>query len=88
MTDPSSKYHHGNLKQALIEAGQLILIEKGLNGLSLRETAKAAGVSHTAPYRHFKDKEAPYKFMNVENLVADFLTDVATARRAKNEKED
>ena len=39
-------------------------------------------------HRHFKDKEAPYKFMTVENLVADFLTDVATARRAKNEKED
>lgn len=58
MTSASSKYHHGNLKQALIEAGQQILIEKGINGLSLRETAKAAGVSHTAPYRHFTDKEA------------------------------
>ena len=58
MTSSSSKYHHGNLKQALIEAGQQILIEKGINGLSLRETAKAAGVSHTAPYRHFTDKEA------------------------------
>lgn len=58
MTSSSSKYHHGNLKQALIEAGQQILIEKGINGLSLRETAKAAGVSHTAPYRHFMDKEA------------------------------
>lgn len=58
MTSSSSKYHHGNLKQALIEAGQQILIENGINGLSLRETAKAAGVSHTAPYRHFTDKEA------------------------------
>ena len=58
MISSSSKYHHGNLKQALIEAGQQILIEKGINGLSLRETAKAAGVSHTAPYRHFTDKEA------------------------------
>jgi AcrR family transcriptional regulator len=58
MTISSSKYHHGNLKQALVEAGQQILIEKGINGLSLRETAKAAGVSHTAPYRHFMDKEA------------------------------
>jgi AcrR family transcriptional regulator len=58
MTGSSSKYHHGNLKQALIEAGQQILIENGINGLSLRETAKAAGVSHTAPYRHFTDKEA------------------------------
>jgi AcrR family transcriptional regulator len=58
MADPTPKYHHGNLKQALIEAGQQLLIEKGINGLSLRETAKSAGVSHTAPYRHFTDKEA------------------------------
>lgn len=58
MTNASSKYHHGNLKQALVEAGQQILIKKGINGLSLRETAKAAGVSHTAPYRHFTDKQA------------------------------
>ncbi len=39
-------------------------------------------------HRHFKDKEAPYKFKNVENLVAGFLADIATARRVKNEKED
>jgi AcrR family transcriptional regulator len=58
MDNSSSKYHHGNLKQALIEAGQQLLIEKGINGLSLRETAKSVGVSHTAPYRHFTDKEA------------------------------
>jgi AcrR family transcriptional regulator len=58
MAKTEQKYHHGNLKQALIEAGQQVLIEKGINGLSLRETAKAVGVSHTAPYRHFADKEA------------------------------
>ena len=57
MTKPAEKYHHGNLRQALVDAGKLLLIEKGINGLSLRETAKAAGVSHTAPYRHFKNKE-------------------------------
>jgi hypothetical protein len=39
-------------------------------------------------HRHFKDKETPYKFRNVENLVADFLEDIATARRVKNEKKD
>jgi len=57
MSNPTEKYHHGNLRQALIDAGRQLLIEKGINGLSLRETAKAAGVSHTAPYRHFKDKD-------------------------------
>lgn len=58
MSSSSEKYHHGNLRLALIEAGEQLLIEKGISGLSLRETAKNAGVSHTAPYRHFKDKEA------------------------------
>jgi len=57
MAQPKEKYHHGNLRLALINAGQQLLIEKGITGLSLRETAKTAGVSHTAPYRHFKDKD-------------------------------
>jgi len=50
-------YHHGNLKQALISAGLEILSEKGIEGLSLRKVAKLIGVSHTAPYNHFHDKQ-------------------------------
>jgi AcrR family transcriptional regulator len=53
-----ANYHHGDLKRALIDAGEQLLIEHGAAGLSLRETAKLVGVSHTAPYRHFKDKDA------------------------------
>lgn len=49
-------YHHGDLRRALIRAGSRIIEEKGLDGLSLRQVARAAGVSHAAPYRHFKDK--------------------------------
>jgi AcrR family transcriptional regulator len=51
-------YHHGDLKNALIEAGIAILAEEGANGLSLRKVASRAGVSHTAPYAHFADKQA------------------------------
>lgn len=51
-------YHHGDLKNALIEAGIAILAEEGVNGLSLRKVASRAGVSHAAPYAHFADKQA------------------------------
>lgn len=52
------KYHHGDLKQALIESGLKILREDGLAALTLRNAARTAGVSHSAPYAHFTDKQA------------------------------
>ncbi len=51
-------YHHGNLHEALLEAARALLTESGVEGLSLRKVAKAAGVSATAPYSHFRDKQA------------------------------
>lgn len=54
----TENYHHGNLKEALIKAGLEILANYGIEGLSLRKVAKKVGVSHTAPYNHFSDKQA------------------------------
>jgi AcrR family transcriptional regulator len=51
-------YHHGNLRDALIEAGLQLIEEKGIKGLTLREIGAAIGVSRMAPYRHFADKAA------------------------------
>ena len=53
-----SSYHHGNLREALIEEASELLVEVGLSGLTLREAARRAGVSPGAPYRHFPDKES------------------------------
>lgn len=49
-------YHHGNLKEALIDAARALLDEVGVEGLSLRKVAQQAGVSPTALYSHFADK--------------------------------
>jgi len=54
---PEKNYHHGDLKNALIQAGIKILADDGINGLSLRKVARQAGVTHSAPYAHFTDKQ-------------------------------
>jgi AcrR family transcriptional regulator len=51
-------YHHGDLRNALIDAALAQIAEHGARALSLREVARAAGVSHTASYRHFPSKES------------------------------
>lgn len=52
-----SNYHHGDLRNSLIKAAISLIRIKGPNAFSLREVAKQAGVSHGAPYRHFKDRD-------------------------------
>lgn len=65
-----ANYHHGNLRAALLEAALAILIESGGEGLTLRGVARRAGVSPSAPYNHFKDKQA-------------ILTELANDRRQR-----
>ena len=50
-------YHHGDLKTALIQAALQMVRRKGARGFTLNEASRAAGVSVSAPYNHFKDKE-------------------------------
>ena len=57
-TDEITTYHHGNLRCRLIEVALEMIEEAGTAELTLRGIAKRAGVSHSAPYRHFSDKEA------------------------------
>jgi AcrR family transcriptional regulator len=52
------RYHHGDLLRALLDAALELVKEHGPSGITLREAARRAGVTHAAPYRHFADKEA------------------------------
>ena len=50
-------YHHGNLPDELVRAALELIAEKGPNGFTIAEAARAAGVSPAAPYRHFRDRD-------------------------------
>ena len=54
----SKPFHHGNLRAVLLEQAEVMLREGGVGGLSLRELARQAGVSHGAPRSHFVDRQA------------------------------
>jgi AcrR family transcriptional regulator len=58
MTFARDSYHHGNLREALVEAALRLIAERGLSGFAFAELARAAGVSPAAPYRHFRDRGA------------------------------
>jgi AcrR family transcriptional regulator len=62
------RYHHGDLRQALVDAAVALIAEEGFGALSLREVARRAGVTHAAPYRHFADKEALLEAVAVEGF--------------------
>jgi AcrR family transcriptional regulator len=52
------RYHHGNLRETLIEAALQFISERGPSGFAFADLARAAGVSPAAPYRHFRDRNA------------------------------
>ncbi len=54
---PKRGYHHGNLRQALVDAALQLIEEKGPTGFTLSEAAKSAGVTPAAVYRHFEGRE-------------------------------
>ena len=74
-TNPSSQpvraraYHHGDLRNALLDAARTILEEESLSQLSLRAVARRAGVSHAAPYRHFPNHESLLVELAIEGFV-------------------
>jgi AcrR family transcriptional regulator len=54
---PERGYHHGNLKEALLQAALDLIAQKGAAGFTFADAARMAGVSPAAPYRHFRDRD-------------------------------
>ncbi len=52
------RYHHGDLRAVLLDAAERSIAQGGVDALSLRQLARDVGVSHAAPARHFRDKQA------------------------------
>jgi AcrR family transcriptional regulator len=73
-------YHHGNLRKALLEAAVALIGEVGPKGFTIREVARRAGVSHNAPYRHFRDKDELLGAVAIEGF--ERLTDAMKKRAA------
>jgi len=61
-------YHHPNLRKALLEAAVILIGEVGPKGFTIREVARRAGVSHNAPYRHFRDKDELLEAVAIEGF--------------------
>jgi AcrR family transcriptional regulator len=83
---PSAKpYHHGNLRAVLLESAVALIGELGPKGFTLREVARRAGVSHSAPYRHFASKDellqavAEEGFQRLSESMEEAIEDGATA---------
>ncbi len=70
-------YHHGDLKAVILAQAAELVAERGADGVSLRELARVAGVSHAAPAHHFTDRRGLFTALAAQgwNLLAAALTD-------------
>ncbi|WP_299200429.1 TetR/AcrR family transcriptional regulator [uncultured Amphritea sp.] len=86
-TSASRNYHHGDLYPSLLHAATEMIAEGGTDSLSMRKLADRVGVSRTAPYHHFKDKNAllcaiaEQGFERVEKLLDEIRTKAATEQQ-------
>ncbi len=71
------KYHHGDLKAVILGQAAELVAERGADGISLRELARAAGVSHAAPAHHFADRRGLFTALAAQGwrLLAAALAD-------------
>ena len=81
-------YHHGDLRNGLLEAARTILEEESLAALTLRAVARKAGVSHAAPYRHFPNHEALLVELSMEGFdeLREAISEAAKAPGPESDK--
>ncbi len=81
-------YHHGDLRNGLLDAARTILEEQDLSELTLRAVARKAGVSHAAPYRHFPNHEALLVELSLEGFreLRQMVADAAKAPGAEADR--
>lgn len=72
-------FHHGNLRAELLDRAEVVLRERGIDALSLRELARDAGVSHGAPRSHFVDRQALLDALAERGFLR-LIDEVTTAR--------
>lgn len=85
---PERPYHHGDLRNGLLDSARAILEESSLSALTLRAVARRAGVSHAAPYRHFPNHEALLVELGVEGFheLRHFIADAAKVAGPESER--
>lgn len=76
-TAKRTRYHHGQLRQALLDATLTLVIEQGMSAWSLRDVARRVGVSPAAPFRHFESKHALLAAI-AEQGMQRFVNDIAS----------
>lgn len=84
--EKQNTYHHGNLRQTLLDVALRMIDEEGIRTLSLRELARRAQVSQAAPYRHFSSKEDLIASVAEQGfgLLAKKMTEVLTHHKKEN----
>ncbi|UCH28114.1 MAG: TetR/AcrR family transcriptional regulator [Myxococcales bacterium] len=86
MATARKAYHHGDLRESLLEAAETMLEEEGPTGLSLRKLGRELGVTPGAPYRHFEDKDALLAALAIEGyrrLRAELVRDLGSVDDAE-----
>lgn len=87
MPTSSRTYHHGDLRETLIRAAERMVDADASRRFSLRELAREAGVSHSAPYKHFRDRGELVVAL-AERWMGDFVAAQADARGGSGPRSD